>query len=464
MSEEDIKNSSEEHLQDNDNIERKETSSTHIRKRIPQAEKVIRQEHFTERGPRKSYGRNNGFYGRRNDTRSLESYFESKQSLQRPDRSFYNNRGNESLRYSSEDRYGRRAQEPLSRPYAEDRDVYRSERRYDHYNSSRFSSEDTRSDYSRYGYSEGDTYERNHYADGFDNGSGDYRKPYRPNRDSDLQRRGYANNKPVRKKPKQPKKSLNETPKEVVRYKDETIDPNQPIRLNKYLANSGICSRRDADAFILAGMVRVNNVAVKELGTKVLRTDVVKFKDKVVTMGDKVYVLLNKPKNCVTTSEDPQNRKTVLDIVKNACPERIYPVGRLDRNTTGVLLLTNDGDLASQLTHPKFLKKKIYHVFLDKEIDEETMAKIRTGIELEDGEIKADAIEYAKDDDKTQVGIEIHSGRNRIVRRIFESLGFHVVKLDRVYFAGLTKKNLKRGQWRYLTAEEVNMLKMGAFE
>lgn len=175
-------------------------------------------------------------------------------------------------------------------------------------------------------------------------------------------------------------------------------------------------------------------------------------------------MLLNKPKGYVTTSEDPQNRKTVMDLVKNACPERIYPVGRLDRNTTGVLLLTNDGELASKLTHPKYLKKKIYHVFLDKSLTASDMYRISEGIMLDDGEIKADHIEYASATDKKQVGIEIHSGKNRIVRRIFESLGYHVTKLDRVYFAGLTKKNVRRGDWRYLTEKEVNMLRMGAFE
>ena len=249
-----------------------------------------------------------------------------------------------------------------------------------------------------------------------------------------------------------------------MRYKDMTADPTQPIRLNRYLSNAGVCSRRDADTFIKVGMVKVNDEVVTELGTKVMRSDVIKFKNRVVQLEDKIYVLLNKPKDYVTTSDDPQNRKTVLDLVRGACSERIYPVGRLDRNTTGVLLMTNDGELASRLTHPKYLKKKIYHVFLNKEVTEEDMESIRNGITLEDGEIKADAIEYAKEDEKNQVGIEIHSGKNRIVRRIFESLGYHVTKLDRVYFAGLTKKNLRRGQWRYLTEEEVSMLKMGAFE
>ena len=252
--------------------------------------------------------------------------------------------------------------------------------------------------------------------------------------------------------------------KKRIEYKDVNIDPNEPIRLNKYLANAGVCSRREADEFIQAGVVTVNDEVVTELGTKVMRTDEVKFHDQPVTLEKKVYVLLNKPKDYVTTSDDPQQRKTVMDLVQNVCPERIYPVGRLDRNTTGVLLLTNDGDLASKLTHPKFLKKKVYHVYLDKNVTAHDMQQIATGIQLEDGEIKADAIEYASDTDKSQVGIEIHSGKNRIVRRIFESLGYRVVKLDRVQFAGLTKKNLRRGDWRFLTEKEVEMLRMGAFE
>ena len=247
-------------------------------------------------------------------------------------------------------------------------------------------------------------------------------------------------------------------------YKEENYDPTVPVRLNKFLANAGVCSRRDADKYIEAGVVSVNGKVVTELGTKVLRTDEVKFHDNAVKMEKKVYVLLNKPKGYVTTSEDPQNRKTVMDLVQSACPERIYPVGRLDRNTTGVLLLTNDGELASKLTHPKFLKKKIYHVTTDQNVTAADLRRIAEGITLEDGEIKADEVEYASETDKKQVGIEIHSGRNRIVRRIFESLGYHVVKLDRVYFAGLTKKNVRRGDWRYLTEREVQMLRMGAFE
>ena len=244
--------------------------------------------------------------------------------------------------------------------------------------------------------------------------------------------------------------------KKQIEYKELNVDPDAPIRLNKFLANAGVCSRREADEFITAGVVSVNGTVVTELGTK--------FHEQPVSIERKVYVLLNKPKDYVTTSDDPQNRKTVMDLVKNVCRERIYPVGRLDRNTTGVLLFTNDGELASKLTHPKFLKKKIYHVTTDKNVTAADMRQIAEGITLEDGEIRADAIDYASPTDKKQVGIEIHSGKNRIVRRIFEALGYRVVKLDRVLFAGLTKKNVRRGDWRFLTEQEVNMLRMGAFE
>ena len=252
--------------------------------------------------------------------------------------------------------------------------------------------------------------------------------------------------------------------KQPVEYKEIAYDPDELVRLNKFRANAGVCSRREADEFIQAGVVSVNGEVVTELGTKVKRSDEIKFHDQPVNVEKKVYVLLNKPKDYVTTSDDPQARKTVMDLVKGACKERIYPVGRLDRNTTGVLLLTNDGDLASKLTHPKFLKKKVYHVYCDKNVTSHDLEQIAAGITLDDGEIHADAISYASETDKKQVGIEIHSGKNRIVRRIFESLGYRVTKLDRVLFAGLTKKNLRRGDWRFLTEQEVNMLRMGAFE
>ncbi len=258
-------------------------------------------------------------------------------------------------------------------------------------------------------------------------------------------------------------KSFTPRPKRV-EYEMPIPDPDEQIRLNKFMANAGICSRREADEFIQQGLVKVNGNVVTELGTKISHNDTVEYDEKIVTLENKCYILLNKPKDCVTTSDDPNGRLTVMDLVKGACNERIYPVGRLDRNTTGVLLLTNDGDLASKLTHPKYVKKKIYHVWTDKDIAEEDMQRIADGIELDDGPIHADAISYATDTDRNQAGIEIHSGRNRIVRRIFESLGYHVTKLDRVYFAGLTKKNLPKGRWRYLTQEEVNFLKMGSFE
>ena len=299
-------------------------------------------------------------------------------------------------------------------------------------------------------------YQPRQQGGGYQQRQGGYQKPY-----------GKPGN-PYKKGPRQHTADYDPNAKysmkKRIEYKEVNIDPNEPLRLNKFLANAGICSRREADEFIQAGVVTVNGEVVTELGTKVLRTDTVMFHDQPVKIEKKVYVLLNKPKDYVTTSDDPQQRKTVMDLVKNACPERIYPVGRLDRNTTGVLLLTNDGDLASKLTHPKYLKKKIYHVFLDKNVTAHDLQQIAEGIQLEDGEIKADDVQYASPTDKKQVGIEIHSGKNRIVRRIFESLGYRVQKLDRVQFAGLTKKNLKRGDWRYLTEEEVDRLRMGAYE
>ena len=247
-------------------------------------------------------------------------------------------------------------------------------------------------------------------------------------------------------------------------YDQDPIDISEEIRLNKFLSNAGVCSRREADELIKVGAVLVNGAPVTELGTKITAKDLVEVNGREVRPEQKVYLLLNKPRNCVTTTDDPQERLTVTHLVRKACKERIYPVGRLDRNTTGVLLLTNDGDLAAQLVHPSHKKKKIYHVWLDREVAAEDMQKLADGVELEDGEMHADAISYVTEDDLSQVGIEIHSGRNRIVRRLFEHLGYHVKKLDRVYFAGLTKKNLGRGKWRYLTQDEVNNLKSGAFE
>ena len=231
------------------------------------------------------------------------------------------------------------------------------------------------------------------------------------------------------------------------------------LRLNKYISNTGECSRREADKRIEEGRVTVNGKVVTEVGTKVNLNDEVHMDGKLLQPEAKVYLVLNKPKDFVTTLDDPLGRKTVIDLIKNACTERVYPVGRLDRMTTGVLLFTNDGDLTKRLTHPSYNKKKIYHVFLDRPIAQEELDMIAKGLELEDGFIQSDAISYADPKDKKQVGIEIHSGKNRIVRRIFEHLGYTVEKLDRVFFAGITKKNVPRGKWRFLTEEEVRMLK-----
>lgn len=295
-------------------------------------------------------------------------------------------------------------------------------------------------------------------------------RPFAGDNTRSFRKEGAAPRKPMQGKgPRRPRTAdynpnAKYSMKKQIEYKETHIDPNEPIRLNRFLANAGVCSRREADDFIAAGVVSVNGKVVTELGTKVLRSDNVVFHNQPVMPEKKVYILLNKPKDYVTTTDDPQKRKTVMDLIKGACREHVYPVGRLDRNTTGVLLFTNDGDLASKLTHPHFLKKKVYHVFLDKNVAASDIQRIAEGIELDDGEIHADAVEYASPTDKKQVGIEIHSGRNRIVRRIFEHLGYRVVKLDRVLFAGLTKKNVKRGDWRFLTEAEVNMLRMGAFE
>jgi 23S rRNA pseudouridine2605 synthase len=314
--------------------------------------------------------------------------------------------------------------------------------------------------YNQGGHQQGDGYHRGGYQPGGYN-QGRYNQ-------GGYNQGGYQQKRPMgggstMRNPQQKTYSKQILPRPV-KYQEVVTDPMAPIRLNKYLANAGVCSRREADEFIQAGVVKVNGETITELGTKITRTDKVSFHDQPVQIESKIYILLNKPKNCVTTSDDPQNRQTVMDLVKNACLERIYPVGRLDRNTTGVLLLTNDGEMAAKLTHPSYKKKKIYHVWLDHEVAVDDMEKLANGIELEDGEIHADAISYANESDHSQVGIEIHSGKNRIVRRMFETLGYHVTKLDRVYFAGLTKRNLGRGKWRYLSEHEVNALRMGAYE
>jgi 23S rRNA pseudouridine2605 synthase len=235
------------------------------------------------------------------------------------------------------------------------------------------------------------------------------------------------------------------------------------IRLNRFIAASGVCSRRDADELIKKGEITVNGKQVTELGFKVNRDDDIRYRNRRLSSEKKVYILLNKPKDYVTTTDDPHAEKTVLDLIGDRCRERIFPVGRLDKSTTGVLLLTNDGDLAGKLTHPKYKRRKIYHVFLDRSVSKNDLFKLTGGIDLEGETVVADAVSYTDPEDKTQIGIELHSGQNRVVKRLFEKLGYKVRKLDRVYFAGLTKKNLPRGRWRFLNEKEINMLKRGIY-
>lgn len=304
-------------------------------------------------------------------------------------------------------------------------------------------------------------------------------KPFNP---KSRESRGRGGRRPERFEPKDPESDKLMSPKgKVLRGKfgkrnlqEEQSRPvkkqqaakradDGSIRLNRFIANAGICSRREADTYIETGCVTVNGKVVNELGIRVMPGDEVSFNGQRLTAENKRYVLLNKPKGFVTTLEDPHADRTVMDIVGNACTERIYPVGRLDKATTGLLLLTNDGDLTKRLTHPKYNRKKIYHVFCDKRVSKAHLEQIIDGVTLEDGFVAADSVSYVDEADKKQVGIEIHSGKNRIVRRIFAHFGYKVEKLDRVYFCGLTKKNLARGQWRFLTEQEINILKMGSF-
>ena len=422
----------------------------------------------------RNYNRDYNNYNRYNNNGEQRSYrprFNAEGGEQRP----YRPRNN----YGQGNNYGDRPQRPRFNAEGGEQRSYRPRTNYGQGNNygdrpyrPRFNAEggEQRSYRPRTNYGQGNNYGDRPYRPRFNAEDGEQRS-FRPrtnygqgNGYGDRPQRPRQSNRPFRPRTADYNPNAKYSMKKQIEYKDILTDPDEPIRLNKFLANAGICSRREADEFITAGVITVNGEVVTELGTKIKRTDEVKFHDQPVSIERKTYVLLNKPKDCVTTSDDPQARKTVMDCVKDACKERIYPVGRLDRNTTGVLLLTNDGDLASKLTHPKFLKKKIYHVYCDKNVTKADLDQIAAGVTLEDGEIHADAISYASETDKKQVGIEIHSGKNRIVRRIFESLGYKVIKLDRVYFAGLTKKGLKRGDWRFLTEQEVNMLRMGSFE
>ena len=435
----------------------------------------LRDENGNYNQEKRSYNRDgnqgNSYNSDRNSERSYNNY-----NSDRPQRSYnnYNREDRPQRSYNSENR-PQRSFNSDNRPQrsfnSEDRSQrsYNSEdrpqRSYNNYNSDRpqrsynsYNNNGERPQKSYNNYNREDRPQReNSYGNRYQNndrrpnnynnqGGGGYRKPNygeRFNRDENYN----PNAKYSQKK--------------QFEYKQQFIDYSKPMRLNKFLANSSTCSRREADEFIVAGVVKVNGDVVTELGTKIVpATDKVHFHDQLVALEKKVYIVLNKPKNCVTTSDDPQERLTVLDLVKNACAERIYPVGRLDRNTTGVMLLTNDGDLTSKLTHPKYDKKKIYQITLDKDFAKEDMQKLLDGVMLEDGEMKADEVSFVKEDSLKTIGIEIHSGKNRVVRRLFEHLNYKIIRLDRVYFAGLTKKNLPRGKWRYLSEAEVNMLKM----
>ncbi len=304
------------------------------------------------------------------------------------------------------------------------------------------------------------------------------RKPYgssRPEGRSGYGKPSFGTSRPGARKPANARRSqadegmnamLSRKPQVNGRYSDNDTaktEIQEVVRLNKFIANSGVCSRREADTLIQSGVVTVNGEVITELGTKVnVLTDDVRFNGQRLKGEEKVYIVMNKPKGYVTTASDPHAEKTVMDLLKG-CPTRVFPVGRLDKNTTGVLMFTNDGEMAERLTHPSYNKKKIYQVVLDAPLSEDDKEKILAGIELNDGVVAADELEYIDAHDHRQLGIEIHSGKNRIVRRIFESLGYEVRALDRVYFAGLTKKGLKKSDWRYLTEGEVNILKMGAY-
>ena len=437
--------------------ERASERTGRVRQRISRGEKVSFAPHSHDENRTSGYGRSN--------------YRVSVEGAERPRdfESWKERRERNESRENQEERPSRYSRSPRMDNWGEANTRYNSREKY----------QPARTQYGNREYSSryGGNYNRENQPDRFNQVGSEYQAHERfYNRRDDDRRsdnrtygRGNSGNGNTFK-PHRPTQNSDYDPtskysqKKVLRYKEENVDPSVPIRLNRFLSNSGVCSRRDADKLIESGVVTVNGVVVTELGTKVFRTDTINVKGKDVSIEDKVYILMNKPKDCVTTADDPEGRKTVMDLIKGALPERVYPIGRLDRNTTGVLLLTNDGELAAKIMHPKFEKKKIYHVYLNKPITEEKMQVLRDGIELEDGVIKADALEYADEADKKQVGIEIHSGRNRIVRRMFEFLHMHVVKLDRVYFAGMTKKNLRRGQWRFLTPEEVRILRMGAFE
>ncbi len=420
-----------------------------------------------EGGERRSYGENRGGYGERRPRQYGESrgnYGEGRQDNGGERRSYGENRGG----------YGERR----PRQYGENRGSYgdRKPRQYGEGGEQRRSYGENReggyNSNERRSYGEGGSFSgerRPRQAGGRPSFNGERKsfgkKPFGAKKGAP----GRKGAKPVPHFNKNTNEGINRMieRRPVVNGNESAETFNSPIqdvvRLNKFIANSGVCSRREADTLIQAGVVTVNGEVVTELGTKVnVQTDDIRFNGERLKGEEKVYIVMNKPKGFVTTASDPHAEKTVIDLLKG-CSARVYPVGRLDKNTTGVLMLTNDGEIAERLTHPAYDKKKIYQVALDRELSEEDHDKILAGVTLTDGEVNADELEYIDEKDRRKLGIEIHSGKNRVVRRIFESLGYTVKALDRVYFAGLTKKGLKKGEWRYLTEGEANILKMGAY-
>ncbi len=421
------------------------------------------------------------------DTRDTRDRFNTRDSRDTRDR--YNNRDTRDTReprdnreggsgYYNRERYGNRDDNYNNRNRYNNRDDYYGNRPYNRdgvdggrsFNRDNRDTRDNRD--SRDNRDTRDNRTRDNRTGGYDNRTGGYdnrtggydnRRSYGSNdRNRSSSNNRFSNNRSFNNKKFNQKRKPSK-PKMYKTY-DGQLPEDGLMRLNKFISNSGLCSRREADQFITSGAVTVNAQVINELGVKVNIYDDVKVNERTIITERKVYILLNKPKGLVTTLDDPNAKKTVMDLLRHCCKERIYPVGRLDKASTGVLLLTNDGELTTRLTQPKFKKKKIYHVHLDKELSIEDMESIAKGVELEDGISFADEIGFPEPDDKTKVGIEIHSGKNRIIRRIFQYMGYKVKKLDRVYFAGLTKKGLGRGKWRFLTDREVNYLKIQAFE
>ena len=397
----------------------------------------------------RNYNREDNRDGNRNDNRS-----DNRRYYNRNDSRDYNCRDNNNRDYTRDGNRSYNHPAPSSELRAPRKNYDRADNRDGNRNDNR---SDNRRDYNR---NDSRDYNRR------DNNNRDYtrdsnRTYNRPAPSSELRAPRHASryDHPVDEAAKEEMRQKHYSKKKQLEHRIKHSSEETELRLNRYISMGGVCSRRDADALITEGRVKVNGEVVQTVGVKVKRTDKVQVDGRIVEPERKVYLVLNKPKDYVTTVEDPLERKTVMSLLEGACKERVYPIGRLDRQTSGVLLFTNDGDLAKKLTHPKYEHKKIYHVFLDKPLTQTHLEAISNGIELEDGPIKADEISYVSTD-QTEVGIEVHSGRNRIVRRIFEHFDYRIERLDRVYFAGITKKNLPRGRWRFLTPQEVKILKI----